>query len=298
MVYTGTLFTLDDGVDTVTATASTFGTGTWANPLSLAHSICAFSRNDGTFALAFVVSDDMKIKLYCEDTITITWSNTDLRDVLGYTGGSTVLTASTWNEATYTPTHCWIPERQRMDQGEFYRRINETAIGNVATDGVYSGINATGSTIWYRDIQFQFELSTNILASKETSSSSTNYDSDRCLETFLIGALTSSVTSDESVSPKGFWFYNDVRDVIYDEGGEAILNTTEPWAENTQNIGVLFDKGSSPHVKCFCHLNDATSITHLSQQASLPASTQRFDTPIISFHTATAPLWTYVDWSA
>ena len=281
--YTGTSFT-------VGATAfNAFPQGTYANPLSLAHSFAAAICNEGTYTIALSMSSSFLIGLTPSGSSpTITWDDTTIRDIFGFTGASTALSDGVTTYASYTPLYCWIPTFYRDDQDYFTRDLPKVAVGTISADGTWSGIGS-GSTIYQQTIKFPQELETNLCISAY---GTTTYKQDRCLETFLIGALTAYPSDATYVSPKGFWYYEDSANVISD----CALSSTEPWSEAT-NIGVNFGLDSGADTKVFCSVSP-NQLRGLRQSPGLAVSRTRYNYTF-SFQTCPVPVegWQYVDYT-
>jgi hypothetical protein len=279
--YTGYAFNISGG-----SSYNDFPEGTWANVLSLAHSMFAHLWNDGV-EITLGLTDDFKFSLTPSGDITIVWYNTDIRDAFGFTGASTVLLDGVPTVADYRPLYTWIPDFQRADQGGFSRNLQECASGVVSADGTWSGTSTRGSTVFYTTTNFGMELETNLLVDAYGSS---EYTSARCLENFLVGCLTAQPESATSKSPKGFWYYPDINDAISD----CVLSTTEPWSEANDN-GVQFGHTDSPNTRVFC-MTSPDQLQDL-RNPSLPVGRVRYGSSF-SFHTAPVPSggWQYVDW--
>lgn len=281
-VYTGNAFSISGG-----SSYSDFPVGTWACPESLFHSVFAHLWNDGV-EITIGLSDDLKAELTPSGNITIDWDNTTLRDILGFTGSSTALSDGVKTTATYALKYCWIPGFQRADQDGFSINLKLCADGVESSDGTWSGVLTGEANVYRTTITLGMEYETNLLHDADGSDV---YKKARCLETFLIGSMTAMPTSDESVSPKGFWFYPDINDAI----DICVLNTTEPWAE-ADDDGVQFGYTDSPNTRVFCATSPA-EMQALRGNPALPASRIRYGVSF-GFHTCPVPTegWQYVDW--
>lgn len=282
--YTGTAFTVG------AVAFSAFPEGTWANALSLAHSFAAAICNEGTYTIAIGISDNFKFTLTPSGASpTITWDDTVLRDILGYTGASTALSDGVSTEATYTPEYCWIPSFQRSDQDSFSQDMTTIATGNISADGTWSGIKVSGTAVYSTEISFSMELETNLTHCADNSNL---FSKERCLETFLEGCLTASTSDATYVSSKGFWYYPNINDAISD----CVLSGTEPWCEAT-NIGIQFNYTDTAHKKVFC-ATSPSQLTALRSKPALSVSRLRWGYSF-SFHTCPVPTegWQYVDYT-
>lgn len=282
--YSGNAFSVSGG-----SSYTSLPKGTYANAASLAHSVCATLWNDSV-DVALSMSDDLKLKLTPSGSSpTIVWDNTTLRDILGFTGASTALSDGVATEATYTPQYCWFPTFTRADQGGFTQELQGVVTGVTSRDGTFSGIGPSSIYVYYTSITFPMELETKLCRSAYNSSEP---EQARCLETFLRGAIEAMPTLPTSVSPKGFWYYPDVNDLIT----QTTLTESEPWNETTDN-GINFDFTDSPNTRVFCAISP-DEIGAFRGSPSLPVSTLRYGYTF-SFHTAPVPAngWQYVDWA-
>ena len=279
--YTGTAFTVG------AVAFTTFSKGTFPNALSLAHSVAAAINNEGTYTIALSMSDGFLIGLTPSGASpTITWNDTTLRDILGFTGASTALSDGVTTYASYTTLYCWIPTFQRGDQDGFSPDLSDVATGTLSKDGTWSGISTGGTLVYSTTITFSHELETNLLVS--------SFDTDdqkraRCLESFLIGAVSDGPTDATYASPKGFWYYPDINDAI----SQCTLTALEPWAEG-DDIGVEFDSDGGD-TKVFCSTSPS-QLSALRARPSMPFSTIRYGVTF-SFQTCPAPTgWAYEDY--
>lgn len=278
--YTGDAFSVSGGGE-----YDDFSEGTYANVVGLVHSVCAHLYNNAEGTVLWSFSDDFKIQLEGSGSgLTLEWDDTTLRDILGFTGASTVIPNGSTVTATYTPQYCWIPGFQRADRGGWSQDLASVAVGEEAEDGTWVGIAAGGSTVYRQSILFGMELETNLVIS--------SFDSDefkraRCLETFMHGALTAMPTSATSANPQGFWFFPDINDCYI---GAGTLPATAPFSEDSDD-GVHYDTDT----RTFCAIKPR-ELEALRGSPSLSRSTLRYGYSF-KFHTAPVPDegWTYVD---
>lgn len=274
-VYTGNAFSISGG-----DSYADFPQGTYANVLSLARSICNHLDNDAVPIVASM-SDDFKIQLTPTGiSPTIVWDNTDIRDALGFTGASTALTSGVTTTATYRPEYVWIPQYQRGDQGGFARDLRNVAAGSRCADGTWVGIGVEDVQVYETNIAFPMELETNLVVDAEDSDV---YTAERCLETFMVGALTETVVNDDCVSPRGFWYYPDINQAI----AQLIMGGTDAWAASATDIGVHFGWTSGADTKVFCAVEPG-ELGDLRASPSLPVGRLRYGYEF-SFHTCPAP---------
>ena len=205
--------------------------------------------------------------------IVITWTDTDLRDMLGFTGVSTTIPAGSDEVASVRPEYLWIPTFAPSDQGVFYSKQREIFSGNIGQTGRLAG-NTTGPTILYRDYTFMHELAANVFWRNAVVST----DWTRCLEHFSRESRESYPIETTNPSTKGFYLWEDI-DTLRD------TNVGDSW-EITDTGDMILDlvgiKGMS---YIFCHI-DTPGIP--LPVASLPASVLRFNCNL-SIHTAVAP---------
>jgi hypothetical protein len=282
--YSGTAFSVSGG-----SNYTSFPTGTFANAASFAHSVCATLWNDSV-DVALSMSDDLKFKLTPSGSSpTIVWDNTTLRDILGFTGASTALSDGVATEATYTPQYCWFPTYQRSDQGGFDQDLQSVVTGVTSRDGTFSGMGPSSIYVYFTSINFPMEYEEKLFRS---AIGSNLFDQARCLETFMRGAIEAMPTLPTSVSPKGFWYYHDVNDLIT----QTTLTESEPWNETTDN-GINFDFTDTENTRAFCATSPREIGSLGRNSPALPVGTLRYNISF-SFHTAPVPSggWKYVDW--
>ena len=290
----GTPFTI------VATAATTFPSGTWANLWSLLHSICAWINNNTAYNVDYRMSDDGYPELTSSTgPHTLTWNDTTLRDLLGFTGASTTIPNGTYVTATYLPgtyctdehedqgPYCWIPSLNSSDRGVYSSQPREVVVGDTSQNGRFSGMHS-GVDIDYRSLMFPHEEDTNLLRAVQEVAAR-----DQSLQSFLERCCINWTTDDESASTVGFWYYRNINDCISDCAG---VSTTEPWSEAT-DIGVQFDLSSSPDRKVFCNTSPGQLPSSWGSEPSLLATTLRFH-ETFGFNTTTAPAWQYVDLSA
>ena len=226
------------GVDiTFGANTETVPTGVYANVIALLRELVAQS---GGWIIDVRISDDIKIELRFGFSGNVVFDNTDLRDILGFTGGSLSVTSGNWYTATYTPLYIWYPEHTFADQGSFRKRSVDRFVGEKSLTGNVAGIG-TGSTKWDRRIVFNAEDGARLGEELCT----TTYEAERCLDTFFDGAMTSAPSVASHPCTKGFWYYQDINDFI-----EDCTTTGSEWEDNG---GIRFTLSSSPDTYVFCN---------------------------------------------
>lgn len=264
-------------------------TGVWANVFTLAAGIAAeitAADPNWTCTIEFAESSST-LKMYVKlvdasefgTTPEITWN--ELYDIVGASGaakgdeglfhqGGGLYTG--YN--TYAPSHMWLPTYQSAEQGRFYVDQGELFKGNMSKTGFVSG-NKTGSTIYWRDLNFVNELAENVFKSASTNSRLDN----RTLEEFAEKCRVASPTVSGNPSVKGFYFFPD-------------WNTLQTDASNltTGNGGINFDYSSGADTHVFCQMDVRGNPV---PRASLPTTKTRYSTDF-QIHTVDYSVsWTY-----
>jgi hypothetical protein len=281
--YTGNAFSVSGG-----SSYSDFPQGTWANVMSLCHSVLAHLANDGV-DIALALTDDLKFSWTPTGDITVTL-HADLAEAFGFASTTVAMSNGVATVADYTPLYTWVAEFQRADQGGFDLDMQSIASGVESADGTWSGTEISGTRVYRTEIQLVNEWEYNLVSDAVGSDSSKRA---RCLEVFLDGALTAMPAYYLSVNPKGFWYYPDVNDAI----DQCVLSTNEPWNEVTDN-GVHFGYTDTANTRVFCAVTP-DEIRGIKNGPSFPVGRLRFST-VFGFHTCPVPSngWQYVDLSA
>jgi hypothetical protein len=209
--------------------------GVYANVISLARALVS----EATELTNLQMTDGVLIQIYSTSTATLTWSNTDLRDALGFSGTTTALTASSWTTAAYLSPYLWIPEHHFADQSGFRQENDYVFVGSRAINGMVAGIG-NGDVAFIRKMTFKFELATNLGREFCT----TEQAAGRCLDEFWRGSLCAAPALSGSPSPKGFWLYYNLNELIAD-----CTPTGSEWEDSG---GINFSRTSSPDTYVFC----------------------------------------------
>jgi len=283
--------TADNNTFTVSRGPTTISlpTGLYANIVTVMASMNNSVRNDGAGPVSFTIryADGYDFLTYANTAgADVTWDDTDLRDLLGFT---TNLTGGSTFNSDYSPAYAWVPTFNKANQSVFEVDQRREFIGKMASDGTIAGTTA-GPTIHYLDLEFQHELATNIFESKCTNA----YEVERCLETFGREARTAYPSVDTILSPKGFYYYPDAN----------VLHTDPPYTtsndyEITDSGDIHFDYSSSADEYVFCHL-DTIGYRKVSGSPSLPQGMLRYNVNL-EIHTAPAPndgdSWQFVEYT-
>jgi hypothetical protein len=258
------------GVDfSVGGTDYVISTGTYANVISLARSLVLAATEITDLRMSSTY--DGFIELYSTSTATLSWTNTYLRNALGFTS-SVSLTASSWSAANNLSPYVWIPHLQKADQTSFGKRSEDYFRGAVGLTGSVSGMS-TGCSYSRRTIQFNLEYATNLGEEFAT----TQAQSDGCLDNFVMGAMTRSASVSTNQSPLGFWFYDDINAFIAD--------CTATGSEWQTDGGVQWDFGDT---YCFCQFDPENAKSEWKDTPALPVSRLMYNVKL-NFHTAPAP---------
>jgi hypothetical protein len=249
-------FVFNSGADALT-------TGTYPNVASVAYELA--TQCTGVTA---TFSSDFKVVLTKADNFTLDWTDTALRDLLGFTGN---LAGNKVYTATYTPQYCWFPSRVRadnnrwQDDSKIYWKGKESLSGNVA------GL-VTGASIYRTTIEYEALNDYECLMSRCHSTA----EQTRCLEYFMRYSRGAYGTYSD-VSPAGFYFFPDYTAV-----------TVGNSATYTSGNATQFHYTSSPTTFAFCHF-DADWYPRFKPTIKT-SQTDWWDVDV-EVHTATAPTW-------
>lgn len=222
---------------------------------------------------SIVMSDDLKLGFALSSSATVSWTNTNLRDALGF-DDDVICTAYQYEYATYTPSSVWVPEFHFADQrawgGDGPRRF----IGAVAVNGSIAGMG-TGDACKDRQHIFNHELAVNL--GREFCS--TQEAIDRCLDEFVNAAIESVPEVSSHPCTKGFWYFQDVNHFIATvaAGGTGSVDKGIDFGISDQMVFCNFDPSRRPSWR------DAPS---------LPVGRIRY-TVTCDFHTAPAGNFIY-----
>lgn len=238
-------------------------TGVYANSLALAQALVGFSLEWTKVKL----TDDFKISFYSAGSHLPDWLNTNLAASLGFDASETY--TDNWLTATNTPPNIWVAQFQKRDQGAFGRPSNTYFIGEKSITGNLSGISF-GNVAYNRKLSLQAELSSKLGIEFCT----TPVEEARCLDTFVMQALTAIPTLATLPSVRGFWYYPDV-------------NKVQEHAEEEEDFTLWTTNGAINGPYVFCHF-DELATSDWRNSAFFTVSHLRYNVDLF-FTTATAP---------
>lgn len=235
--------------------------------------IATFLQNfENRLGLGYTVSltSDFMVKIDGPATFSITWDDTDLRDLLGFTAN---LSGADTYTATYTPQLTWFPNRVRADRERWGFDHDLYWAGVETSSGDVPGL-VTGDEIYRLGASLMGEHRYNVFYSAQR----TAFEGVRSLDYFVKHTRQAWPTEDGNVSVRvgGFYYYPDYTDC-------------QPLSDMDSG-GVLFDLSSSPDTYVFCHWDTGFSPSK-SAKPWLRVGRDFYNVDI-PFHTATAPSWT------
>ena len=266
-------FTLEE--DGGGAVAKALTTGTYGSILTVLDEFEDLLQSGGVEA-DFVVSltSDLYVSIALQDgngggeVFDLVWTDTDLRDMLGFTGDLTFTGAQT-HTATMTPSHLWFPTYERANQSFFALEQNKIIKGINAASGQYCGYG-TGTDRRRMQFEFEYEPAANVSDQYGT----TQLVIDRNYDTFVYQARAASMSSSTNTSSRGCYVYPDYTDA----------DVTD---DMSTNEGIQYGLSSSPDTHTWCHF-DTTSPKVPS--SALPSTMMHFNLSF-SLITATEPTW-------
>lgn len=213
-------------------------------------------------------------------TFSVTWTDTPLRDILGWTADFGPVASST---ATYTPSHCWFPTYQFADQDRFAIDQKEAFAGSASKDGTISG-TSTGPDIYTRPFTYQHVPSALVFASAAL----TTYDGARSFESLIKLARTTQSTVAGAPSPKGIYYVPTMVKAGYYFLTDSPTVDAQPTYPLTQDSGgVEFDHLTAPDYYVFGFPGVAGANT---PKADVPTAREYYECGF-EFTTAPAPTW-------
>ena len=228
-------------------TSKALTTGIHASIITLLHEFEALCQAyDGNITVR--LSSDFKVVIAISaSTIAITWADTALGKLLGFTGN---LSAAVSHTATYTPEFCFLPTYHSYDGGRFAANQGDGFSGSVAIDGTLAGVSA-GTPRLERTLAWSTESAAKVFKEAATVTatySSTNYPEQlRCFEHFCLEAR-SVTTASGSTSAKGCYFLPAREDWTGTSPTNALISTMTAGTER-------FNLAASPSTYLFCHLD-------------------------------------------
>lgn len=188
----------------ISGTAKTVTNGTYASMLTLLGKM-KDQFNDvvasGNITVGYTGTGVGKVTLSASVTFSITWTDTNLRDMLGFTGN---LSSASSYTATYPMRYTWISDYTPSDREWWALKHDKTYSGAIARSGELVGL-ANGNSIYHRTLKFDAETQDNLF----TSASSNSYKQALCLETFIEGARASVPSVSSNAPTHGFWYCYD-----------------------------------------------------------------------------------------
>jgi hypothetical protein len=155
-----------------------------------------------------------KIRLYdtTSETFGITWTDTALRDMLGFTVN---LTGNYSYQSGNRMRNVWISDYTPSDRTWWALRHSDTYAGSLTRQGDLVGLH-TGNSIYHRTLSFDAETGDNVFKSL-CSTAEAEYST---LEHFVENVRSSAPAVSAHAPTHGFWYLYDVADfTIYDFGG-------------------------------------------------------------------------------
>ena len=232
-------FTVDVGG---TPAAASLTTGTYPCIASVIYELeQALQGHDPNFSVT--MSSDFMITISISSgTFSITWDDTRLRDILGFSGNLTTVSSDT---APYTPLYCWFPDKVRADRNRWVLDQKIVSRRVEVQTGATPGLT-TGDEIFRLRLALNVEPAENLLRSAAT----TSQERDRCLEVFMLGGTTLTTTGcihawpgdSGEPSPAGFYFWPDYTDL------DTLSSMDEGSAED-------FDLASGASTYCFAQFD-------------------------------------------
>jgi hypothetical protein len=185
----------------------TMESGTYASILTLAGGLYDKLSGLSGFAVTFGTSGATAgyITISSSATFALTWTDTELRDILGFSGN---LSGQTSYTATYRPKYTWISDYTPRDREWWHLNHRETYNGSVARNGDLVGL-ANGNQIYYRTLGFDAETGANVFNSLTGSTAAERYT----LETMIEGARGAAPATATNAPTHGLWYVYDIADL-------------------------------------------------------------------------------------
>lgn len=253
----------------VSGTAVALTVGTYANICHLGKHIqtqvIAAAGPPDDFAVSFTTG---KVTFAAGSAYTVTWTDTNLRDLLGFSGN---LSSASTHTADYTPESVWFPTRCRADNNEWTLDHKAQWKGVEARSGAVAGLR-TGVERWSTDYDFEALPVAEVLWGRGT----TAVEQARSLDKFATESREVWATTGEP-SPAGFYLWPDYTDIAIGVGGS--------W---TSGSAPNLYRASSPSVFVFCQFD---ADWYPKPRPTLPIRGDYYDVSI-AIHSAEAPTWT------
>jgi hypothetical protein len=252
---------------TFNATAVTIPNGTYANFVTLGYALRTAIRTVSGLGAAGVSFNGTtgKTNMACATAFSVTWTDTALRDIFGYTGN---LSSGTSHTSTYRPLYAWFSDYAPSDRNTWALDHRSTFAGGMSRSGELVGMS-TGPAIYKRTMVFDAETADNIFRSANTTSGAGWH---RCLETFIEGARSAAPTVSTNAPNHGFWYW-------YNASTISILDVMPSDFQMESTTGSVFG--------AWCHLTPEGMRT---PSASLGVKRDWYQVSL-DIHSATVPTW-------
>jgi hypothetical protein len=198
--------------------------GTYASILTLAKAL--FSSG---YTVSFVTSGSTAGHITISHTtnFSINWTDTELRDILGFSGN---LSGANSYTGTYRPKYMWISDYTPRDREWWHLLHKDTYDGSVARTGELVGL-ANGNTLYHRTLGFDAETADNVFSSLCASDA----EARSCLDTLIEGARSSTPAVAAHAPTHGLWYVYDIADLAPKtkaqmSAANGIRHTASKWA--------------------------------------------------------------------
>lgn len=247
-------------------TARTISSGVYANIMTLANEVLGKMGVLAAPTLTFATSgaNAGKITIGNSAVFSVTWTDTALRDILGFIGD---LSGASSYTATYKPMYCWISDYTPKDREWWSLKHKDTFAGAVSRSGDLVGLG-NGNRIYHRTLGFDAETGPNVFASMCT----TDGQEAGALDVFIEGARASAPAVAASPATHGFWY-------VYSIGDLAATSN----ADISSYDGIVHQL----HKWQWCHLSP-DGLREPKASLGVGRDWFAFD---LDIHTATPPTW-------
>jgi hypothetical protein len=162
----------------------------------------------GLSAATVVIGADPTLSTYGKVTLanasafTVTWTDTNLRDMFGFTAD---LSSATSHTSTNRILYAWFSDYCPSDRQTWALDHRSTFAGGTSRTGELVGL-ATGPAVYKRALTFDAETGANVFRAQNASTAA---GWSRCLESFIEGARSSAPTVATNAPTHGFWYWYD-----------------------------------------------------------------------------------------
>lgn len=259
----------DNNSVSVGGVSETIGQGVYPNVAALLNELNAETAGyTWGFSAHGTPNDPFRISVEGGGVFAVTWIDTALRDLLGFTGN---LSGEASYTATYAPQNCWLPTRSRADNGEWTKDLKMQWSGIEGRSGAVAGLRS-GAGVYRTSLDFEALGAAEVLYSRCTSA----IQQVRCLE-YFVEQTRECWSSVNNPSPSGFYFYPDWTNITV-----AATSTFD------SGDASKFNYSSSPDIYAFCQF-DSDWFPRI--KPTLSVRSDYFDVSV-DIHAATAPTWT------